>query len=480
MANLTHLTTDSPWLINGSDNGMVDSNGNLHFALNTAGKILDRNIEVNIPAGSGITFSGNTVVAAAGYYATSQSVSMTIVSPNFSGGAVTTNASATFTNITATTDTNNGIKIQTKSSASRAAVVYDGDISGWIAKTNGDEGLASEEFVATNGASYYITGVNIPITSGFDITMQKGTSSTGEGNVALNIQTEFYRTTNIAHNGGWININHIYNGAGTTRISAYTVSGDENSLTEQQTVISSGRWVQTTVTPGLSQQGPFYGRVIVDAMSNSANIAAIGSEGSVTTAPSVTISGTTNMATVSGSSKYYFTRSSSSQNGTVQTKYKVTTAGYAPVTAATNDGTINVAPTVTADAQINIPTASGAISLTAGSGNCQYNSNSNITVSDSDTSGCSIAFDGSGSVTAAASVTTNGYISSEDTFAQSQSGVSSTAQAVKYITGAKIVPPTSGTRSFTITVPNGSTTEFIDFVFTVDSSGNVVITEGNL
>jgi len=42
------------------------------------------------------------------------------------------------------------------------------------------------------------------------------------------------------------------------------------------------------------------------------------------------------------------------------------------------------------------------------------------------------------------------------------------------------VPPTSGTRSFTITVPNGSTTEFIDFVFTVDSSGNVVITEGNL
>jgi len=105
-------------------------------------------------------------------------------------------------------------------------------------------------------------------------------------------------------------------------------------------------------------------------MSNSANIAAIGSEGSVTTAPSVTISGTTNMTTVSGSSKYYFTRSSSSQNGTVQTKYKVTTAGYAPVTAATNDGTINVAPTVTADAQINIPTASGAISLTAGSGNC--------------------------------------------------------------------------------------------------------------
>lgn len=47
--------------------------------------------------------------------------------------------------------------------------------------------------------------------------------------------------------------------------------------------------------------------------------------------------------------------------------------------------------------------------------------------------------------------------------------------AVKTITGVTLTAPSSGTKTFSITVPNGNTTA--TFVFNVDSSGNVTITE---
>lgn len=47
--------------------------------------------------------------------------------------------------------------------------------------------------------------------------------------------------------------------------------------------------------------------------------------------------------------------------------------------------------------------------------------------------------------------------------------------AVKTITGVTLTAPSSGTKTFSITVPNGNTTA--TFVFNVDTSGNVTITE---
>ena len=44
------------------------------------------------------------------------------------------------------------------------------------------------------------------------------------------------------------------------------------------------------------------------------------------------------------------------------------------------------------------------------------------------------------------------------------------------LSGVTINAPSSGTRSFSITVPNGQSS-MITFVFTVDSSGNVTIAE---
>jgi len=48
---------------------------------------------------------------------------------------------------------------------------------------------------------------------------------------------------------------------------------------------------------------------------------------------------------------------------------------------------------------------------------------------------------------------------------------SGNATATKYITGVKITPG----KTFSIQVPNGNTTDYITFVFSVDSSGNVTV-----
>lgn len=48
---------------------------------------------------------------------------------------------------------------------------------------------------------------------------------------------------------------------------------------------------------------------------------------------------------------------------------------------------------------------------------------------------------------------------------------------VNYLKGVKLAAPSSGVAKFDITVPNGSTTDFITFQFQVDTSGNVTVIE---
>lgn len=82
---------------------------------------------------------------------------------------------------------------------------------------------------------------------------------------------------------------------------------------------------------------------------------------------------------------------------------------------------------------------------------------SNATLSDTDTSGVSVTGSGKGNVTTA------GWIAA--------GAASSASSQTKYLTGVTINKPSSGTRTFAITVPNGTGT--ITFNFKVDSSGNV-------
>lgn len=104
---------------------------------------------------------------------------------------------------------------------------------------------------------------------------------------------------------------------------------------------------------------------------------------------------------------------------------------------------------------------------------------SNMTISETD-NGISLVAVGGGetSVTVVSEVTQSGYVSSGTPLTSGNFTSSTTTSTIKYISGVKLEAPASGTRSFTITVPNGSTSDFIDFVFTVDSSGNVFIDDG--
>lgn len=281
-----------------------------------------------------------------------------------------------------------------------------------------------------------------------------------------------------------------------------TATGTAGNYTPKYTVTTSG-WLNSTVT-GTAQTvnvtGDTTGQTIYipkatlkwsnnNVLVNSAgylpsgnttlltmNNATITSEGSVSTAPSVAVTNSTTMATTTTNTGFSFTVGGTPTNGSVQTKYKVTTAGYAALnTSGTNSGTVTVTPGVTGGKTVYIQAAVGKVNMSAGAGSCILQSSSNITTSDSNTSGVSVTFRGSGAVSATAAITTAGYTNTTTSFATGTSTSSGTKDLTKYITGVKIVAPSSGTRSFSIQVPNGNTTDFITFVFTVDSSGNVTV-----
>jgi hypothetical protein len=109
--------------------------------------------------------------------------------------------------------------------------------------------------------------------------------------------------------------------------------------------------------------------------------------------------------------------------------------------------------------------------MTKGNGSCSLSSSTNVTTSDSNTSGVSVTFAGSGSVSATAKVTTAGYTPTNNSFATGSSTSSNSASLTKYITGVTL---TAG-KTFSITVPNGSANDLITFVFTVDANNNVTV-----
>ena len=99
----------------------------------------------------------------------------------------------------------------------------------------------------------------------------------------------------------------------------------------------------------------------------------------------------------------------------------------------------------------------------------------------SSTNNSGISISGSCSVTRANVVydgAVAGIVTKNDGDVALAGGSDSISISSYYINGVTLTAPSSGTRSFDITVPNGNGT--ITFTFTVDSSGNVVVTEGSV
>ena len=102
-------------------------------------------------------------------------------------------------------------------------------------------------------------------------------------------------------------------------------------------------------------------------------------------------------------------------------------------------------------------------------------SGSNVTLSNTD-NGISISATGGGTASATASVVsqTAGYVPSGSTVGSGTvNASSSTTVASSYISGVNLEAPVSGTRSFSVTVPKGDSTQTV--TFTVDSNGNVLV-----
>ncbi len=159
--------------------------------------------------------------------------------------------------------------------------------------------------------------------------------------------------------------------------------------------------------------------------------------------------------------------------GTVTTKWKstatasVTTAGYIPTGSTT--ATVEGSPTIAAGTNYYVPIRT--ISFSGGDLSTTFVDSDNKVITtattDSYNNGLSIT-------TSRAAVT---YTNSAGVIAAHSNTTASSAPTnqVNYLKGVKIAAPSSGTAKFDITVPNGSTTDFITFQFQVDASGNVFV-----
>lgn len=142
------------------------------------------------------------------------------------------------------------------------------------------------------------------------------------------------------------------------------------------------------------------------------------------------------------------------------------------MTLHTNNNYINKDIILTLNAQSASPSFTGGsfTGIATASGNSCNISNS------TNNSGVSIDIGGSVNRTA---VTYDGAVSgwvekSNGAIALAASNSASLTAATYYINGVTLTAPSSGTRSFGITVPNGNG-DPITFIFSVDSNGNTTV-----
>lgn len=135
--------------------------------------------------------------------------------------------------------------------------------------------------------------------------------------------------------------------------------------------------------------------------------------------------------------------------------------------------------TVSGSSELQMSSAAGSNTISGGAVSCSLNTSNNVVASTTDTyaSGISIQFTGSRTaVSATAKVISAGFAALNDSFATASSAAASSPSSTYYLQGVTLTKPSSGTRQFDITVPNGNST--ITFHYVVDSNGNTTISEG--
>ena len=462
---------------------------------------------------SSTNITATPAVSSAGYGTTSQYSASTATQAVGANDSVTTyftipGATATVTgtntvtpsasvssnsNVTLST-TNNGISV-TATGGGTASVTATAatNVSGYAADgaTLGSATLSASSNTTT--ATKYITAITVPKDKTFTLTTTADTALDTTSNVTINNNAYRQLVVSNAENGdvnvtntGRTDVVSASSSKGTVTVSAYP-KGTGTTIVAAKTIVSAGRWAGDSgvKTPSpTTQTGPFYGEIYVAPMSS--GTAAVGSISfsptTGTKTPSITKqstpSGVTNAAngnatTTAPSSGVYVAVKSAANTTTLTATETISTAGYAAAgTFNTNDLTIGAA--ASAMTYVPIKTATPQFDGGAVSGSVTNITGSNVTLSDTNNG---IAVTGTGTATRAAVLyngAVSGWVTAADnaTALAAQSTATTLTTKTRYITGVNIQAPSSGTRTFDVTVPNG-TDGTITFRFTVDSSSNV-------
>ena len=195
-----------------------------------------------------------------------------------------------------------------------------------------------------------------------------------------------------------------------------------------------------------------------------------GAAGSASADANVESGGTGNISAVVGEksttapSSGYYLKVGASASGNSQ----VTTAGWL------NTGTLGTASD-SKTLYFPVESATGSLTGTNTVTPSASVSGTNVTLSNTN-NGILISATGGGTASASASAVcqTAGYVSQNATFGSGTINASSTSTvASSYISGVTLEAPSTGTRSFSVTVPKGDTTQSV--TFTVDANGNVTV-----
>ena len=293
-------------------------------------------------------------------------------------------------------------------------------------------------------------------------------SLTNAGTITAITNNASKTITNIA-NSGTVKVSSGSATAGTLTVSAYNSSGTAEN---DKSIVSNGKWVATTV----SAAGTFYGRVTVGAGTITNNTSGGTSSGTINKGSQIKIgkgyyaSDTYYTAQDVANGTITNNTSGGTSSGTINRGKQIKIgAGYyandAYYTAQSNSGTLTISAsgTTSCDGYANVSVAAGTVTnsttLPSGkssSGTCSRGKYVKIGAGYYPNDLYYLAQNNSGTLTVSTSHNAATNISCNGKTNVNVTGI--------YVPAGK---------SFTVRVPDGDST--VDFVFTVDSSGNVTI-----
>lgn len=466
----------------------ITKQNNSQLTLNTANTFADQNIQLtfnvqsgslNIGGGELSKGDGIATLANAGYY-----------------NGSTYNASDVIDITTQTTEASGYYKITASGygKVNRAAITKQVRTAGWLAQDTSAviNSAAITGYTSNTGThDYYIK----------KSTLSTNTITSSNNNQTVTVYKGYYPTDRtITING--MEASTIKSGSANITSATYTYNASTSTttfaVTGSATVstpsVPTAGYVSSTV--GTKQTNTATLNTTVNKIAIKANNSGTTTKKPVIAKQAISISGVTdaangNATTTAPSSGVYVAVKSPANTGTLTSKPTVITTGYGTADSGTTTGiytATDATSTVGAEASdmtyVPIRTANptftgGGLTVTSSMA-VSPNTNSTVIISDTDTCGAYISSTGSANraaVTYANDV--NGYVikgSGTVALAATSSNVNQGTATKKYINGVKIYAPSGDTeRYFDVTVPNGSTTEFITFRFKVDKNGNVTV-----